>query len=170
MAVMAMSDAEISRFDTLMRLDRGELRPAEAMQLLRLERSQLYRLLRRLRSDGAAGVISRKRGRPSNRRFSDAFREQVLGIVRERYADFGPTLAAEYLAERHSITLSHETLRQLMIGAGLWKVKATPLLHYRLGRDPDGDPPCPPASVVCLEGRDGRLGSFTNTCVTTLAT
>ena len=124
MAVLAMSDTEIHRFDTLMRLERGELRPARAMELLGLERSQLYRLLRRLRADGAAGLVSRKRGRPSNRRFSDAFREDVVAIVRERYADFGPTLAAEYLAERHGITLSHETLRQLMIGAGLWKAKA----------------------------------------------
>ncbi|WP_010544112.1 ISNCY family transposase [Sphingomonas elodea] len=124
MAVLAMSDTEIHRFDTLMRLERGELRPARAMELLGLERSQLYRLLRRLRADGAAGLVSRKRGRPSNRRFSDAFREDVVAIVRERYADFGPTLAAEYLAERHGITLSHETLRQLMIGAGLWRAKA----------------------------------------------
>ncbi len=124
MAVLAMSDTEIYRFDTLMRLERGELRPARAMQLLGLERSQLYRLLRRLRADGAAGLVSRKRGRPSNRRLSDAFREDVVAIVRQRYPDFGPTLAAEYLAERHSITISHETLRQLMIGAGLWQAKA----------------------------------------------
>lgn len=39
--------------------------------------------------------------------------------MRERYADFGPTLAAEYLAERHEISLSHETLRQIMMAAGL---------------------------------------------------
>ncbi|WP_066721605.1 ISNCY family transposase [Sphingomonas pituitosa] len=136
MAVLAMSDTEIYRFDTLMRLERGELRPARAMQLLGLERSQLYRLLRRLRADGAAGLVSRKRGRPSNRRFSDAFRQHVIAIVRQRYADFGPTLAAEYLAERHGVTLSHETLRQLMIGAGLWKAKAAkrPKLHQTRNR------------------------------------
>ena len=124
MTVIAMSAAEISRYETLMRVERGELRVVDAVAQLGLQRSQVYRLLERLRDDGAAGLVSRKRGWPSNRRFSDAFREQVLGIVRERYADFGPTLAAEYLAERHGITLSHETLRQLMIGAGLWKAKA----------------------------------------------
>ena len=123
MTVLTMSAAEVSRFDTLMRLDRGEIRPVDAMALLGLERSQLYRLLKRFRRDGAAGLVSRKRGRPSNRRFSDAFRDQVVGIVRERYADFGPTLACEYLAEHHGITLSRETLRQMLMAAGVWKAK-----------------------------------------------
>ena len=65
------------------------------------------------------GIISRKRGKPSNRGHKDAFRECVVALVREHYADFGPTLAMGYLAERHDITISHETLRQLMIMAGL---------------------------------------------------
>jgi len=123
MTVLTMSAAEVSRFDTLKRLDRGEIRPVDAMALLGLQRSQLYRLLKRLRRDGAAGLVSRKRGRPSNRRFSDAFRDHVVGIVRERYADFGPTLACEYLAEQHGITLSRETLRQMLMAAGVWKAK-----------------------------------------------
>lgn len=124
MTVVAMNRSELSRYETLQRVERGEITASEAGELLRLCRRQVYRLLDRFRADGAPGLISRKRGRPSNRRLSDAYREQILGIVRERYADFGPTLAAEYLAERHGIALSHETLRQLMISAGLWKAKA----------------------------------------------
>jgi hypothetical protein len=46
---------------------------------------------------------------------SDVFCDRVIALVREHYADFGPTLAMEYLAERHEITISHETLRKLMI-------------------------------------------------------
>ena len=106
MTVLTMSTAEVSRFDTLMRLDRGEIRVADAMALLSLERRQIYRLLERLRQDGAAGLISRKRGRPSNRRYADAFRDQVVSLVREQYNGFGPTLAREYLAERHGIRVS----------------------------------------------------------------
>ncbi len=100
MTVLTMSAAEITRFDTLIRLDRGEIRIADAMELLGLQRRQIYRLLDRLRQEGAAGLVSRKRGRPSNRRYSDAFRAEVVALVRENYADFGPTLAREYLAER----------------------------------------------------------------------
>lgn len=121
MTVLTMSAAEISRFDTLMRLDRGEIRVTDAMALLNLERRQIYRLLERLRQDGAPGLISRKRGRPSNRRYGEAFRYQVVGLVREHYSGFGPTLAREYLAERHGLRVSCETLRQMMIAAGLWK-------------------------------------------------
>ena len=121
MTVLAMSLGELSRFDTLMRVERGELRVEDAAAVLGLKRRQIFRLLQRLRSDGAAGLISRRRGRPSNRRHSDTFREKVITIVREHYADFGPTLAREYLIERHGIKLSCETLRQLMIEAGLWK-------------------------------------------------
>ena len=111
MAVLAMSHGELARFDTLMRIERGELRVEDAAALLGLKRRQIFRLLKRMRTDGASGLVSRKRGRPSNRRYSDDFREQVLAIVREHYHDFGPTLAREYLIERHGITISCETLR-----------------------------------------------------------
>jgi hypothetical protein len=77
-------------------------------------------VLQAFRADGADGLISRKRGRPSNRALGSVFRETVLAIVRERYADFGPTLAAEKLSELHGLDLGVETLRQWMIGAGIW--------------------------------------------------
>ena len=121
MMVVAMSHGELSRFDTLKRVQRGELRVEDAGILLGLKRRQVFRLLKRMRSEGASGLVSRKRGRPGNRRYDDSFRDQVIALVREHYSDFGPTLAKEYLAERHGITLACETLRQFMISAGLWK-------------------------------------------------
>lgn len=123
MTVVAMSQSELTRFDVLQRVERGELRISDAAASLSLCPRQIYRLLGRLRTDGAAGLVSRKRGRVSNRRFSDAFRDRVVAIVRERYADFGPTLACEYLAEQHVITVSRETLRQMLMAAGVWKAK-----------------------------------------------
>jgi IS30 family transposase len=81
-------------------------------------------------ADGPEGLVSWKRGRPSNRAFKEELRASVLDLVRQHYHDFGPTLAAEYLAERHQIAVSHETLRKWMIQAGLWK-------------DRDARRPCP---------------------------
>jgi hypothetical protein len=124
MTVVAMSHGELSRFDTLMRVERGALRVEDAALLLGLKRRQIFRLLERLRAEGASGLVSRKRGRPSNRRHSDSFRERILSIVREHYVDFGPTLAREYLAERHDIAVGCETLRQMMIEAGIWQDRA----------------------------------------------
>ena len=86
MTVLAMSHGELSRFDTLMRVGRGDLRVEDAAALLGLKRRQVFRLLERLRSEGASGVVSRKRGRPSNRRHSEALREQIIAIVREHYS------------------------------------------------------------------------------------
>jgi hypothetical protein len=78
------------------------------------------RLLVRYRAEGDAGLVHRARGRPSNRRYPDALRDRVLARVAETYRDFGPTLAAEKLAERDGLVVSRETLRQWMIGAGRW--------------------------------------------------
>lgn len=121
MTVVAMSHGELSRHDTLLRFERGELRIEDVAVLLGVCRRQVYRLLDRLRADGPEGLVSWKRGRPSNRSVKAEMRNQILGLVRQHYHDFGPTLATEYLAERHQITISHETLRKWMIQEGLWK-------------------------------------------------
>src|SRR3954463_10397617 len=98
MAVVLMSEAELSRVDTLARVDRGELPAAEAASLLGLSGRQIFRLLRRVRAEAAPALAARRRGRPSNRWLPASAREPALAAVRERYADFGPTLAAEKLA------------------------------------------------------------------------
>jgi transposase len=121
MTVVVMSHGELSRYDTLQRVERGNLRIDDAAAVLGLGRRQVFRLLDRMRADGAEGLVSRKRGRPSNRRYSEAFRDHVIGLVREHYAGFGPTLAREYLDELHGIRVSSETLRQMMMAAGLWQ-------------------------------------------------
>jgi len=66
-------------------------------------------------------LISKKRGQPSNRKTPDNVRSAVMAIVKKRYADFGPTLAAEKLREVHDLNVSRETLRAWMIADGLWQ-------------------------------------------------
>jgi predicted ArsR family transcriptional regulator len=91
-----------------------------AAHVLALSPRQVRRLLERLQTDGAAAIRHKARGRPSNNRISGGVRDYAVAIVRERYADFGPTLAAEKLAERHGLAVSRETLRRWMAEAGLW--------------------------------------------------
>ena len=90
------------------------------IQLLGLERRQVYRLLKAYRTEGPVGLISKRRGRFSKRRKPEAVRTKALSVIRERYWDFGPTFAAEKLREVHQITLGRETLRLWMIEAGIW--------------------------------------------------
>jgi hypothetical protein len=119
--ILLMSDGELSRLEVLRDLDQRRLTPAAAGQLLGLERRQVFRLLKAYRIEGPTGLISKRRGRCSNRRKPEGLRRAVLAMIRQWYWDFGPTLAAEKLREDHGIVLGRETLRQWMIEAGLWR-------------------------------------------------
>jgi len=111
---------ELDRLKTVQAVVDGQLRPGVAAERLGITDRQFRRLLERYRQEGPSGLVSRKRGLPSNNRLP-ADRETVaLGLIREHYADFGPTLAAEKLHERHGLTVSKETIRRLMTAAGLW--------------------------------------------------
>jgi transposase len=118
--IRLMSDGELTRLEVLRDLDQRRLTTAAAAQLLGVGRRQVFRLLKAYRSEGAPGLISKRRGRRSNRRKPEELRTKALAIMRDRYWDFGPTLAAEKLREVHAITLGRETLRLWMIEAGLW--------------------------------------------------
>ena len=124
MGVVLMSKRELNRIDVLARLDGGRLTTAAAADLMRLTRRQTHRLLKRYRDGGAAAIANRRRGRPSNNRLPDVMRDHAVALVREHYADFGPTFAAEKLAERHDLRVSRETLRGWMRQAGIWLPRA----------------------------------------------
>src|SRR5437879_3553771 len=90
-----MSKQEFSRLDVLLRVQSGRLRVSDACALIGLQRRQVFRLLRGLKQDGATSLLSKRRGRPSNHRLPAEIRTLALSIVRERYSDFGPSLAGE---------------------------------------------------------------------------
>src|SRR5689334_14205894 len=103
MALITMSRKELARLEALVDLDAGRITAAQAARLIGVSERQVFRLLKAYRAGGAEGLVSRRRGRPSNRRHPEQVREAVLAVVRERYADFGPTLASEKLAEVHDL-------------------------------------------------------------------
>lgn len=115
-----MSQKELNRLEAIQNIRDQRLSVVQAAELLGLSRSQVHRLLQAYDREGPAGLVSKKRGQPSNRRHSDEFRNIVLDLVREHYHDFGPTLAREKLIELHQISVGKETLRQWMTDAGLW--------------------------------------------------
>ncbi len=121
MTLLVMSKKELDRVEVLQRVKDRRLSVTAAAGLMDLSFRQTSRLLSAFVRNGAAGLISKKRGKPSNRRYSDGFRDYVVEIVRANYHDFGPTLASEKLAELHEVSISKETLRTWMITAGLWE-------------------------------------------------
>jgi hypothetical protein len=98
----------------------GERTQAEAARLLRLSTRQVRRLQRKLEAHGDQALVHGLRGQPSNHRCDAAFRQAVLAAYRRDYADFGPTLASEKLAER-GLVVSPQTLRRWLLVEGLWQ-------------------------------------------------
>ena len=97
----------------------------EAAAEIGVSERQVRRMLRSLKERGDKAVIHAARGRKSNRKITDQVREKAIKVLsQEVYLGFGPTLAAEYLAKKHAVEVSRETLRGWMATAKLWRAKA----------------------------------------------
>jgi len=118
-----MSGAERDRAYVVRQTLECRLGQREASERVGISVRQFKRLVHRLKTEGDAGLVSRQRGRPSNNRLAADLRTRITALLRDKYPDFGPTLAAEKLLELEGITVSVETIRQLQIQLGLWKPK-----------------------------------------------
>lgn len=121
--LLEMSAKEISRFEVMQRLGRKEMSQQEAARMLSLSVRQIKRLLKAYRQNGAAGLVSKHRGRKGNNCLAQAVKKQALNLLKTKYKGFGPTLAHEKLVEQEKLKLSDESLRKLMIEEGLWKAR-----------------------------------------------
>lgn len=118
--LITMSEKDIYRFKVLSDVREKRLRQVDAAVILNVSVRHIRRLLNRLSTLGAQSLAHAGRGRPSNRRYSEDFKVEILKIIHKYYSDFSPTLALEKLSEQHNIAVSKETLRQWMIADGLW--------------------------------------------------
>lgn len=118
--ILQMSDKEIDRFHIIQQVLGKHITQVKAAELLGIKERQVRNLVFAFKGEGKKGLISKHRGKPSNRKYDLRFRSQVMALVRERYPDFGPTFAVEKLQEYHSIKISDETLRFWMIEEHLW--------------------------------------------------
>jgi len=107
-----LSGKELSRAEVMGRVKAGHLRLGEASELLELSYRQAKRIWARYRGGGAKALQHGNCGRRSNRAYAEEFRTRVLEQVRHRYAEFGPTLAAEHLASDDGLTVQVESLNR----------------------------------------------------------
>ena len=120
-----MSRRELERVEVMGRVAKGDLGLQHAAQMLELSYRQTKRVWRRYRERGGEGLKHGNAGRESNRGKPKKLRRRVLSLIQRKYSGsegerFGPTLAAEHLAEEDGIGIDHETLRRWMLEAGLW--------------------------------------------------
>ena len=120
-SLLPVTHRDMERYDILQRFIRQELTVQQAATQLHRSIRQVERLRIKVEQNGLPGLVHKNRGKPSNRAMNPALRHDIERLVRSRYHDFGPTFAAEKLAEAHHVVVSKEKLRQLMTGWGLWR-------------------------------------------------
>lgn len=114
-----MSSIGLRRVEVMGRVKAGSLKLNEASELPGISYWQAKRLWKRYREGGREALQHRSCGRGSNRAKPASLRRRVLKRVQGRYADFGPTLASEYLGEEDGLEVHAETLRRLLKEAGM---------------------------------------------------
>lgn len=119
-----MTQAERDRLVALRKAQKKLITQKQAAEELGITERHVRRLLRGLKRRGDKVVAHGLRGLPSNRKISADTEQKAVAVLSQPvYRGFGPTLAAEYLAKKHGIEVSRETLRQWMIGAKLWRAR-----------------------------------------------
>lgn len=106
--------------EVVRRCIRRKLTVTKAATLLGVSRRQVSRWKKRYLEEGIAGLRSRKIGQPAANCTPSEVRSKAVSLLGTVYADFGPKFAAEKLAERDGISLSRETVRQIMVSEGIW--------------------------------------------------
>ena len=120
---LKMTLKEADRYAIMKDVEAGKITLVKASEELKSSYRHTRRIWQRYQREGPEGLISKRRSRPSNHQLDGELREKALNLIRKRYPDYGPTLAAEKLEEKHELKLSKETVRMLMIQEGLWKPK-----------------------------------------------
>ena len=119
-----MTQADRDRLVTLKKAKKKLITQREAAEEVGLSVRQVKRLLFALKKHGDKAVVHGLRGKPSNRRIAAKTEREAVKILSAAvYAGFGPTLATEYLENKHGIQASKETVRQWMMRAKLWRGK-----------------------------------------------
>ncbi len=120
---ITLSQKEVSRLKILHKVMEGEVTQVKASEVLGISDRQIRNILVKLKEKGDKGIVHGNRGRSSPHKMTSGQENFIAEIVGRRYSDFGPTLAAEKLAECEKIRVSNEKLRQIMLAKGLWKRK-----------------------------------------------
>ena len=139
--IIRMSLGELKRLKAVTEAIDQHITQKVAASMIGISERQMRRLVQAVRELGDPGVIHKARGRPSGRKTPEKMRKRVLGLYEKKYLGFGPTLAQEKLGEIDGVEISKETLRQWLLGAGLWKrvKKGSPHRSWRQRKDCFGE-------------------------------
>ena len=134
MDIIPMKMDEINQYDVIKRLIRKEMSEKEASDMLRKSTRQIRRIKKRVKEEGAKGLIHKLRGQKSNNVLDEKESLEIKKLLHEKYYDFKPGFACEKLRERHGITRDTKTIRKIMIEEKLWKPRRKRIKEHRRWR------------------------------------
>lgn len=132
--LFVMTQKELSIYNLMIKVQESRISQVKAAELLGISDRHFRRVYKLYKEQGCLGIVSKRRGLPSNNRYPQQLYDNVIKIIKEHYNDFGPTLIKEKLEENHKIMISVETIRQWMIKDGLWKLKKRKKLKIHQSR------------------------------------
>jgi len=124
-----MTQKEADRLHIMKLIAEKRLTLTKAVEQSGLSLRQLIRVRKRFLLEGTQGVLSKRRGKSALNKISHDLKEKIARSLHEKYPDFGPSFAAEKLAENENIHISRESLRQIMIAENLWIPKRKKILR-----------------------------------------
>jgi transposase len=131
---IALSQRERDRLKVLHEVKQKHLTQRAAAERLKVSDRHVRRMLLGLRERGDRSLVHGLRDRPSNRKLAARLEQRILARLRQCYADFGPTLAAEHLA-KEGLSVSRETLRKWMTRAALWRPRSQRVKKIHVWRE-----------------------------------
>lgn len=133
---LQMTQADRDRLVALKKAAKGLITRKQAAEELKRSERQVYRLLAAMKTRKDKAVIHGLRGRASNRRCSTEVERKAVTLLQDpKLRDFGPTLASQYLARKHGIGVSKETMRTWMTRAGLWQPSRQKIREVHVWRE-----------------------------------
>lgn len=130
-----MNGKELARKTLVEKVLDKRITQKEAASKAGVTERQMRRIIKRYQINGDSGLVSCKRGKPSNRKLKENVWLDVVDFISSKQSEgFGPTFMAEKLFELKGIRVSKETVRQIMIEAGKWKPKAKKVANLHLTR------------------------------------
>lgn len=113
--IIAMTQEDLKRLHVIRKAIDRIITQLEAAKIIGVGLRQAQRIVKRIRIEGDKGVIHRSRGIVSNRATPDNIKDKAIKLFKDKYPDFGPTLASEKLLEIDKIKVNDETLRLWLI-------------------------------------------------------
>lgn len=137
-----MTQKDLSVHNLILKIQEKGIKQVKAAEILGVSDRHFRRLLKAFREQGPQGLLSKRRGKPSNSRLKDEIREKIVKKLKTTYTECGPSFAWEKLVKVEKINVSAETIRKIMIQEGLWearKRKRLKVYQQRSRRDHEGE-------------------------------